>query len=109
MKAFSILSGLMLLVTLAACDSGDLAGEWRMVDGARDMKVTLHADSTFLMDSRGFAGEGEYSKLGSGEFVLRPTGALATVMPGGFTGTFRGRSLTLCSPAGICSEFARVQ
>lgn len=101
--------GILGTVLLAACDmGGDIVGEWEAsLNEESTMKLTFAADSTFTMDTGGFIGEGRYL-LEEYDLVLQPTGALATVAPGGYTGEVTDwTKLKVCSPSGVCTEFTK--
>ncbi len=101
--------GFLAAILLAGCDAGaDIVGEWEAVLGEdATTRLTFAADSTFTMDTGQFVGEGRYS-LTDDDLVLEPTGALATVVPGGFTGTVTDfTTMNVCSPSGVCTEFTK--
>lgn len=101
--------GILGTVLLAACDmGGDIVGEWEAaLDETSTMKLTFAADSTFTMDTGSFVGEGRYL-LEDFNLVLEPTGALATVAPGGYHGEVTDwNTMNVCSPSGVCTEFRK--
>ncbi len=111
MKVLSIAITLLASVYLVGCDAGgDLVGEWQAVqDEETTLTITFAADSTFTMDTGTFVGEGRYT-LDEMQLALEPTGALATVVPGGFTGELVDwTKLNVCSPSGVCTEFQKVR
>jgi hypothetical protein len=101
--------GILGTALLAACDmGGDIVGEWQAaLNEESTMKLTFAADSTFTMDTGSFIGEGRYF-LEDFNLVLQPTGALATVAPGGYHGEVTDwTKMTVCSPSGVCTEFTK--
>jgi len=98
-----------LVVLLAGCESQpQLIGEWHAEQDGQTMSVVFAADSTFTMHTGTFTGEGTYEQADA-ELALRPTGALATVVPGGFTGSLVDwTNLSLCSTSGLCTNFEKV-
>lgn len=108
MKPSAVL-GLFGVVMLAACDAGgNIVGEWEAVLGEdATTLLTFAADSTFTMDTGQFVGEGRYT-LTDDDVTLEPVGALATVVPGGFTGEVTDfTTMNICSPSGVCTEFTK--
>jgi hypothetical protein len=102
--------GLLLLLLLAGCgsDRAELIGSWDAIQGNQVVTITFQSDSTFVMDTGQFSGDGTYTVEGDSLLVMQPTGPLATVMPGGFSGTIMRSELNLCSPSGICTTFERI-
>jgi hypothetical protein len=108
MSAISKLAGVVVLLVLASCDSGNsVVGEWETIQGGQVVKLVFQEDSTFVMDLGGYGGEGRYS-LDEQHLIMTPTGDLAASVPGGFTGTVDWDALEVCSPGGVCSNFEKV-
>jgi hypothetical protein len=103
------LGSLVALALLVACDAETgVVGQWEAQQGEQVNSLVLEADSTFTMNTGGFTGTGTFALMND-SLRLSPEGALATVMPGGFSGSLRGDTLNLCSPSKVCTDFHRVE
>jgi hypothetical protein len=109
MKQIFVVLAAVVILALAGCEArrADVIGTWEAIQGNQVLTLDLRSDSTFVMDTGQFTGDGTYSVDAEDRIVLAPEGALATVMPGGFTGTVDRTVLNLCSPSGVCTPFER--
>jgi hypothetical protein len=100
---------LLSALLLTACEPtrNKVVGEWSAMQDEQEITLVFRPDSTFVMDMGTFRGEGTFSVGADQAVVLRPTGVLEAVVPAGFTGNIRDWTLTLCNPAGNCTDLTR--
>jgi hypothetical protein len=112
MKATFLFGSAAAAVLLAACGDSDrhgLVGEWQGHQGDQRMTIVFEADSTFVLQTGTFSGEGTFTVDAERRVVLRPTGVLAIAVPAGYSGSVRDWTLNLCGPGGLCTDFEKME